>query len=388
MENPDQWPMPASPAIAALRRELESDRGAIDRFLSAHEFPLAEPPLYTFVYRGRAEAVRLRHWVHGLPASQPFERLGSSDLWVRTLELPDDSRVEYKFEIVRDGGSHWEEDALNPNRARDPFGANSVVAARGYVVPEWALEDPDVPRGEFDELLIESAAFGEPRRVGVYRPAGYRESRRYPLLVVHDGDDYLEYASLRAVLDNLIYRLELPGLIVALLHPERRLNEYAADERHPRFVVDELLPRLEGAYPLIELPESRGLMGASLGAVAALQCALARPSVFGRLLLQSGSFAFTDIGENQRGPVFEPIVAMVNAFRAAPTRPADRIFVSVGRYESLVAENRALVPVLRSTGADVRFVEVRDGHNWENWRDRLRVGLSWLFPGPLWMVYE
>ena len=24
----------------------------------------------------------------------------------------------------------------------------------------------------------------------------------------------------------------------------------------------------------------------------------------------------------------------------------------------------------------------------ENWRDRLREGLSWLFPGPLWMVYE
>ena len=28
------------------------------------------------------------------------------------------------------------------------------------------------------------------------------------------------------------------------------------------------------------------------------------------------------------------------------------------------------------------------GHNWENWRDRLRGGLSYLFPGPLWLVYE
>ena len=38
--------------------------------------------------------------------------------------------------------------------------------------------------------------------------------------------------------------------------------------------------------------------------------------------------------------------------------------------------------------ARVRYEEARDGHNWENWRDRLRSGLSWLFPGPLWMVYE
>ena len=36
-----------------------------------------------------------------------------------------------------------------------------------------------------------------------------------------------------------------------------------------------------------------------------------------------------------------------------------------------------------STGMEVRYVEARDGHNWENWRDRLREGLSWLFPGPL-----
>ena len=36
----------------------------------------------------------------------------------------------------------------------------------------------------------------------------------------------------------------------------------------------------------------------------------------------------------------------------------------------------------------VRYVEKRDGHNWENWRDRLQDGLSWLFPGRQKFVYE
>jgi enterochelin esterase family protein len=36
----------------------------------------------------------------------------------------------------------------------------------------------------------------------------------------------------------------------------------------------------------------------------------------------------------------------------------------------------------------VKLVEARDGHNWENWRDRLREGMSWTFPGPLMMIYE
>ena len=84
----------------------------------------------------------------------------------------------------------------------------------------------------------------------------------------------------------------------------------------------------------------------------------------------------------------EPVVEFVNAWRDAPIKVADRVFVSCGQYESLIYENRSLVPLLTATGMDVRYVEARDGHNWENWRDRLRGGLSWLFPGPLWMVYE
>ena len=112
------------------------------------------------------------------------------------------------------------------------------------------------------------------------------------------------------------------------------------------------------------------------------------PGQFGRLLLQSGSFAFTDIGPSRRGPAFEPVVDFVNGFRDAPARISERIFLSCGVYESLIYENRSLVPILQSTGMDVRYVESFDGHNWENWRDRLRAGLSFLYPGPLWMVYE
>ena len=82
----------------------------------------------------------------------------------------------------------------------------------------------------------------------------------------------------------------------------------------------------------------------------------------------------------------------VNAFREqlgkAGRRPADEVFVSCGVYESLIYENRSLVPLLREHGIQVRYSEARDGHNWENWRDRLREALSWLFPGSLWLFYE
>ena len=105
--------------------------------------------------------------------------------------------------------------------------------------------------------------------------------------------------------------------------------------------------------------------------------------------MQSGSFAFTDIGKsNRRGPLFDNIVEFMNELRAEPKALSERIFMSCGVYESLIYENRSLIPLLDSTGMQVKFVESRDGHNWENWRDRLREGLSWLFPGPLMFIYE
>jgi enterochelin esterase family protein len=130
-------------------------------------------------------------------------------------------------------------------------------------------------------------------------------------------------------------------------------------------------------------------MGSSFGAVASLATAYRYPEVYGSLLVQSGSFVFTDIGNDHGGgPVFEPVVRFVNRYRAAPRRVADRMFVSCGVYEPLIVPNRSMVPVFEGAGMTVRFAEARDGHSWENWRDRLRAGLSWIFPGPQKFYYE
>jgi enterochelin esterase family protein len=263
-----------------------------------------------------------------------------------------------------------------------------VCHGAGYETPEWVLPDPEARPGVVDELQLASQALGRAVPLRIYLPARFRRGRRYPLLVVHDGADYLRYASLKVVLDNLIHRLEIMPPIVAMTDSPLRLEEYAADERHARFLVEDLVPALEQRFPLVSRPDARALVGASFGAVAALHAAWRHPAFFGRLLLQSGSFAFADIGDHRRGPLFDSVAAFVNAFREAPGRPADQVFLSCGIYESLIYENRSLVPLLQSTGIGLRFVESRDGHNWENWRDRLREGLSWLFPGPLWMVYE
>ncbi len=375
-------------AIQTLLRQGPVSDAAVAEFLAAHTFPIIEGRQATFVYQGAADAVHLRHWVYGLASSQSFHRVEGTQLWHHTLELPPQSRVEYKFEVVQNGQHQWIRDPLNPNLAHDPFGANSVCAGQGYRRPAWTEPDPEARQGTVKEMLFKETKLGGPRRVSVYLPARFRETRRYPLLIVHDGGDYMRYASLQTVLDNLIHRLEVAPLVVALTHPGDRLSEYPNHPGHAAFIAEQVLPEMKAKFPLYDAPASRCLMGASFGGVAALATAWRYPGTFGRLLLQSGSFAFTDIGENKRGPTFAKVVEFINAFRDKPGKPSEKVYLSCGTYESLIYENRSMVPVLQQTGMEVRYEEARDGHNWENWRDRLRSGLSWLFPGPLWMVYE
>lgn len=378
-----------SDLIRRLRHRQPVSTQEVYDFLNQHEMPWVDGSQVTFLFRGDVQMVRLRHWIFGLPSSQPFHRLSKSDLWTLTIDIPRDSRIEYKLEVTQHGTSRWIRDPYNSRLAFDPFGANSVCYGEGYETPAWCQYDEDARQGELEHHELAHTAFGEPRAVTVYKPARFRPKRRYPLLIVHDGGDYLKYASLKETLDNLIHYGEVAPMIVALQHPHDRITEYPGNRTHATFVVEELLPFLEERYPLFEKPRYRGLMGASFGGVATLSTAWWYQGVFGRLLLQSGSFAFTDIGdEHQRGPAFDPVVKLINAFRDEPGKPSEKVYMSCGMYESLIYENRSLMPLLQDTGMEILYEEVRDGHNWINWRDRLRKALCWLFPGPLWMFYE
>jgi enterochelin esterase-like enzyme len=376
-------------AINRLRERGPLDPAAVDRFLARNEVPIVEGARCTFLYRGEADEIHLVHRIFGLPERIPLRRIRGTGLWYLVIELPEGSRVEYQLEVSRDGHSERINDPLNPHLAHSPLGSSSACYAEGYRVPEWTRPDPDARPGTLTELSLPSRALRRDCRVTLYLPARFRRIARYPLLIVHDGGDYLQYAAAKTVLDNLIHRLDVAETIVAFVYPGDRLTEYANSAAHARYLTAELLPRLEDELPLAGGPAARCLMGASFGAVASLSAAYRYPGAYGSLLLQSGSFVFTDIGNDHGGgPAFEPVVRFVNRYRAAPRQVAERVFVSCGVYEPLIVRNRSMVPTFEAAGMSVRYVEARDGHSWENWRDRLREGLSWIFPGPQKFFYE
>lgn len=365
------------------------DAAAVDAFLAEHTAPIVEGRRCTFLFRGEADEVHVVQRIVGLPEKLPLRRLRGTDLWFLVLELPERSRINYQLETRR--GDHYERinDPLNPHISYSPVGSSSVCFAQGYLTPDWTMPDPEARPGELAELTVASRALRRDCRVTVYLPARFRRTTSYPLLVVHDGGDFLQYAAAKVVLDNLIHRLDVADVVVAFVYPGDRLVEYANSAAHARFLTAELLPALEERLPLMGQRSGRCLLGSSFGAVASLATAYRSPDTYGALALMSGSFVFTDIpSDHGGGPAFDPVVKFVNRYRERPRRVADRLFVSCGVYEPLIVPNRSMVPTFESAGMAVRFVETRDGHNWENWRDTLRDALSWIYPGPQKLIYE
>lgn len=171
-----------------------------------------------------------------------------------------------------------------------------------------------VPKGEVKGpfVLLNSKSYpGTQHTYWVYVPAQYDPKTPTALMVFQDGQAFKNEGGLRAqtVMDNLIYRREIPVMIGVFINPGRtpeqpeanpsewgdrttnRPTEYnSLDDRYARVITEELLPALEKDYNISKDPEMRGIGGASSGAIAAFTVAWERPNQFRKVLSIVGSF--------------------------------------------------------------------------------------------------
>ena len=349
----------------------------IDAFLAQNAFPLVRPGEVVFAWHGRADRVELVRWIHAGGSRQAFHRMPGTDLWITRLAVEDGGRFEYKLAVGHDSHEELILDPLNRLRAGDPFGENSVCRTYGYERPDWTLPR-GAPAGEVRPFEIDSTVFGQRRHEQIYLPHGYRADAPYPVVIIHDGQDYQNFADLSVSLDNLIADGVIPPILALLIQTQDRMGEYPGGRRHARYLVKDVMPVLTARYAVSADPADRVLLGASLGAVASISTAFRYPGVFGGLILKSGTFILDRSKlEGRTHPVFHRVARLVRALQRAPKLPQTRAFVSTGELEGLAEDNRALAEFLRKHGVDVLFKSAWDGHHWHNWRDQLRDGLVW-----------
>jgi enterochelin esterase family protein len=173
-----------------------------------------------------------------------------------------------------------------------------------YQLGPDSLVRREVPKGEVHgPFNLPTAVFpGTDHDYWVYVPVQYDAADDVSLMVFNDGATYMRpdgYYRAVNVLDNLIYRGEIPVMIAVFVDPGRftadgssnRSEEYnAVDDRYARVIVDELLPRLYEQYAISPDPARHGIAGWSSGAIAAFTVAWERPDEFRKVLSGIGTF--------------------------------------------------------------------------------------------------
>jgi enterochelin esterase family protein len=158
----------------------------------------------------------------------------------------------------------------------------------------------------------------------VYVPAQYDPSSHAALIVFNDGQAMMDpNGDVRAinVIDNLIWRREMPVAIAVFIDPGKPADtpeptphdwgdnstlrpwEYQwLDDNYAKVICDELLPAINKDYRISPDPEMHAIIGASSGAIAAFTVAWQRPSTFHKVITIVGSFTKIRGGQGNTYP--------------------------------------------------------------------------------------
>ncbi len=332
-------------------------------------FPFIEyDTLAHYLWRGNATTVTIpgdaNNW--GL-TSFPMNRIGGTDFWYFTRVFESDARLDYKFVT---NGTNWILDPRNPHQVSGGFGPNSELRMPQYQPCPAIVYDAGIPHGKLRDTTIRSAALGNSRTVRVYTPPGYDSTGSpYPVILFHDGPEYVSLAQANNSLDYLIAHNLIRPVVAVFVPPDpaNRHEEYAASKIVPfsSFIVNDVMGWVNGRYNVSADPASRAVMGASDGGNISLYLGLYYSSVFGNVAAQSSNITS------------EISTGFTNSPRLNLT-----LYLDLGTYDipSLIPLVRNFVPVIRSKGYPYVYHEYHEGHSWGNWRAHMPDALIYFFP--------
>lgn len=215
------------------------------------------------------------------------------------------------------------------------------------------------------------------KKILIYLPPEYEETNLYPALFLHDGDDYFSLGRIATQANQLIYEQKIKPLIMIAIPVDKKLRskEYSPIEErnraHMQFMTTELLPYIEESYPIDR--DNLVVGGSSLGGTVSLHLALTYPSIWNKVLSQSGAFLPQTITELA---IHKPLNWLT-------------IYQSIGRKETavsthlgeinLVTRNQEVEKTLREFGAKLHYVEQDGDHTWGLWQPQLPDALSFFF---------
>jgi len=255
---------------------------------------------------------------------------------------------------------------------------------------------------------VRSAFLAPTRHVEIWLPPGYDQdsTHRYPVLYMTDGqnvfDPRIAYGGTDWGMDEAVVRLVKRGVIppiivVGVWNSADRFTEYSPWHNAPayaRFLIDELMPRVNREFRTLTGPAHTAAMGSSMGGLLSFYLVTHHPEAFGACACMSTHFPLSEAVVRQMfsgvptsaTPDTTPyVVRDIAAGMKAP--PGARYWFDRGTlgldsaYGPTYAAVRAwLLAQGRVEGKDF-VVRAYPGatHNEASWRARLDDPLTFLF---------
>ncbi len=334
----------------------------------------------------------------------------------RTVQVtaPPGTAIEYKFTL----GS-WEREAVTESGGTP--GNHRLVLTRDTTVQHGI---PGFKRdvreyiadwrgsGVLGRLVywtdVPSWFLGPTRHVSVWLPPGYdsNTTRRYRVLYMSDGqnlhDPRLASTGTDWGVDEAVVRLVERGvmdpvIVVGVWSTAERGAEYSPWHRAPdyaRFLIEELMPRVNAEFRTLTGPANTAHMGSSMGGLLSFYLVTHHPQVFGACGCMSTHFPlssavvrqfFPALAVGESGDTTPYVVRDIRAGLRAPRTARYWFDYSELGLDSAYAPTHEAVRdwLLRQGRVEGRDFSIRRylgvTHNEASWRARLEDPLTFLF---------
>jgi len=308
----------------------------------------------------------------------------------------------YNYNMILNGVSII--DPANPIILRDVTRHSNILIIPGK--GSEMFEVNDVPHGTLSKVWFDSPSLGITRRMTIYTPPGYEDSReKYPVLyLLHGGggdeDAWTILGRANYILDNLIALGKARPMIVVMpngnanqtaamtdmpfrsgnqqnMAPMNAENEQAVIDDaslYPNSLIKDIIPYVEKHYRVTANSENRAIAGLSMGCLQTQITYITFPELFQYV----GCFSL-GIHFNNQFAIISNKILIPGYDKKLQTLKNKLFYVGCGKEDFCFEGVQTLRKKLDEHNFKYYYNESGGGHTWANWRDYLSDFVPRLF---------
>ncbi len=227
--------------------------------------------------------------------------------------------------------------------------------------------------GLSDNIIIKSSHLGYDVQYRVFIPENYSELDNLPVIYMTDGQGYIRNGKMPRIMKKLIAANRIRPTMGVFIDPRvttdlsrnRRNAQFFCNYRYFEFVTKELVNAIDQKYKTSKNAKDRVILGLSFGGLNSACFGLLASDTFNGIAMQS--------------PATHPVPDLVKYYQDSEKLPL-KIYLSTGTINDARKRTRILYNALKKKGYQIEYKEVREAHNWSNWRPLLDDILVYYFP--------